>query len=1363
MRSLVISRMSVFIPVSVRLFSLLLFLLSPLLAVTTPAFAAGQNSTLCLPARTFTRDDLQRYSRRRALPEKTMREYYKGIAPRGPGIIATAWNFITTPELGPMGGGVSLATLAGLLGKGALDTSLTHLGGILALIQFAKDIQSGNKMKQINLAKSSAFWAVGTLPFSSALKISAVGIVFIDYYLNKLGTAAASGKSLYWFKSYKNYYDQKLGYHLKDMPRWQQLIFQSYGGDMKKALTAGMMGFWGDPFRESYEKRKRIWSVSEPSQAVKEQIRDAYVASILPTLLNYFHTKQNESERKAVFKLQSSYDDIRDILLKKVVFSGSVTAENGQPLAGAKLTLFGNYPVTTTQNARWALPIKACQIYDEQLTRGTGKNIEIEASYSQPNHLVPIKQVKVVQLETLSGIFSPGGATVPARNQPRLDFVLPTKTISNLSLSPAKLILNDGKTRSVTAKLEYSDGTREDVTLSPDLVWHYSQQGIVRIDRGKMTLRSSPVADMKLKLTAVFSRGGKKYSSTIPIMVSIKVAKRTLILESLGPTTFKSMKKFKLRTVLQLSDGSRQDVTKSPDTVYHISPYSGSISSHGDWFRIFYHPDEGKFDREFSIRSTYAVDGKLLKSNKVTFRLHKDYAFIPLARRRYKTGSYLSDLKQWGLHSEVKVWPPWKKYYSDPPDPVFQDSVVKTAPEWDHDVVPKGTLITVYILPDVNGKYVKIPNIIGLSRNAAQQRFAVLDLDLSFLQSLRFDPNISSGAVKAQQPGFGKYVRKGSQVVATLNASPDITVPDLIGKTEVEARDLIRPLLLQLKVKTVPQWVRGYAAGMIVRQNPKAGNGKSVKPGTTIAVWLNPALPSIGITVIPKKRTYKMGQQITFAENVKQLNPNNSYHLKWEKDGRFISNQDSFTTTFDKPGLHYVQLILVSSDPSENDAIIQNIHIEYPPETVVPELKIAVRPAGPYTSGTMLTFSVMGGTLAVKEYRWIVNDQHIGVGRSISYQLAGKGRYRISLDAVRENADKLKARKTIMVVDEPIRPLGRWVNRFAARGTTASLKVCSAYWQGGYAYSQGLLAAVVKKGKWSDCSIFNPVGAVDGYDLYTGEQADGHNSGWIAYTPAGKNRLLFRVYGFRFGEPRRVYHAMQGYVRWQGAVDVQGTIVPASIRFSDKHSRVATLEWHTEKGLICTARIHKFRSTGSVSIPQNVFIHGGVDNEKCSKAVNNGYSVSNDPGMGTNSTPSTTTKASQIGQQIQNGLNVGPSAPNSTTPISATSKGNLSNVSVSQQNVTITFWDNRKEDGDIINIYLNGNLLKGGLTLTKKKQSFDVRLNPGKNIFEVEAVNEGTDPPNTAAVRISHVTQGRGTQIYQRKSGQRASMMLLAP
>ncbi len=122
-----------------------------------------------------------------------------------------------------------------------------------------------------------------------------------------------------------------------------------------------------------------------------------------------------------------------------------------------------------------------------------------------------------------------------------------------------------------------------------------------------------------------------------------------------------------------------------------------------------------------------------------------------------------------------------------------------------------------------------------------------------------------------------------------------------------------------------------------------------------------------------------------------------------------------------------------------------------------------------------------------------------------------------------------------------------------------------------------------------------------------------------------------------------------------------------------------------------------------------------------------------------------------------------PTTIKPATTTTGSTPQNLTDVTVDRRDVTITVWDHGAEDGDIITIYLNGKVLKSKLLLTNKKQSFQVKLTGGQNRFEVEAVNEGSTPPNTATVEISNVTKGKPSQVYERKTGQRASMNLVAP
>jgi len=90
--------------------------------------------------------------------------------------------------------------------------------------------------------------------------------------------------------------------------------------------------------------------------------------------------------------------------------------------------------------------------------------------------------------------------------------------------------------------------------------------------------------------------------------------------------------------------------------------------------------------------------------------------------------------------------------------------------------------------------------------------------------------------------------------------------------------------------------------------------------------------------------------------------------------------------------------------------------------------------------------------------------------------------------------------------------------------------------------------------------------------------------------------------------------------------------------------------------------------------------------------------------------------------------------------------------------------DNAAIDGDIIDLYLNGEKILSNYTLTSSAYGVSVKLKSGENQVTVVALNEGDSSPNTVEVSISHVTQGESVQVSQGLStGQSASFKVIAP
>lgn len=68
--------------------------------------------------------------------------------------------------------------------------------------------------------------------------------------------------------------------------------------------------------------------------------------------------------------------------------------------------------------------------------------------------------------------------------------------------------------------------------------------------------------------------------------------------------------------------------------------------------------------------------------------------------------------------------------------------------------------------------------------------------------------------------------------------------------------------------------------------------------------------------------------------------------------------------------------------------------------------------------------------------------------------------------------------------------------------------------------------------------------------------------------------------------------------------------------------------------------------------------------------------------------------------------------------------------------ITVKLWDNQKEDGDIINLKLNGNIALENYTVAKNPKEIILPLLDKENVLELYALNLGSIPPNTAAIAI---------------------------
>lgn len=78
----------------------------------------------------------------------------------------------------------------------------------------------------------------------------------------------------------------------------------------------------------------------------------------------------------------------------------------------------------------------------------------------------------------------------------------------------------------------------------------------------------------------------------------------------------------------------------------------------------------------------------------------------------------------------------------------------------------------------------------------------------------------------------------------------------------------------------------------------------------------------------------------------------------------------------------------------------------------------------------------------------------------------------------------------------------------------------------------------------------------------------------------------------------------------------------------------------------------------------------------------------------------------------------------------------VGNLTTTSSKVSLDIWDTKKEDGDIVSIYLNDKKIVENLEVKKRNQRIEIDLKPGYNSIIFKAENLGSIPPNTAALKI---------------------------
>lgn len=86
-------------------------------------------------------------------------------------------------------------------------------------------------------------------------------------------------------------------------------------------------------------------------------------------------------------------------------------------------------------------------------------------------------------------------------------------------------------------------------------------------------------------------------------------------------------------------------------------------------------------------------------------------------------------------------------------------------------------------------------------------------------------------------------------------------------------------------------------------------------------------------------------------------------------------------------------------------------------------------------------------------------------------------------------------------------------------------------------------------------------------------------------------------------------------------------------------------------------------------------------------------------------------------------------------------------VKLDKKQVVFTIGD-ENPDGDIVDIYVNGDLFANDVSLTITPKIFDLSLDEGTSYLGIEAVNVGTGGTQTNATPTISITDDTQTQVF---------------
>ncbi len=134
-----------------------------------------------------------------------------------------------------------------------------------------------------------------------------------------------------------------------------------------------------------------------------------------------------------------------------------------------------------------------------------------------------------------------------------------------------------------------------------------------------------------------------------------------------------------------------------------------------------------------------------------------------------------------------------------------------------------------------------------VGRSEGDVGFILGNLGLIVVFDTEFSSEVLKGFVIRTDPTAGATVNKGDQVTVYISDGPEpVSVPNVIGSNEDQARSALEALGLAVRVNTTTIEVSPELDGLVAEQLPAPGT--SVEPGSTVSITLGKAPPTTTTT-----------------------------------------------------------------------------------------------------------------------------------------------------------------------------------------------------------------------------------------------------------------------------------------------------------------------------------------------------------------------------------------------------------------------------------------------------------------------------------------------------------------------------------